>query len=301
LRKAGTVGFIGLGLMGRLMAANLRKAGYAVQSYDINGTGTSRSAADAARGAGFLVTMLPDGKAVRHAIRAALPGLDRGSIVIDMSSSDPETTRELGAMLKRKGIAMLDAPVSGARARAKAGTLALMIGGEREVLARSRKLLRCMGNEIFHTGALGSGHVVKALNNYLGAAGTIAAFEALLVGEACGLDTRVMIDAINASTGKNSTTAWKIPQQVFTRAFKSGFLLSLYTKDVGIAAGIASGAGVQAPYLRQTLKLWRDAERRLKPRADHTELYHYLKRLQLPFRGAASRPARSRRKPRRST
>lgn len=196
---------------------------------------------------------------------------------------------------------MLDSPVSGAKAGARAGTLALMVGGDRKVLARSRRLLRCMGEEIFHTGALGSGHVVKALNNYLGAAGTIAAFETLLVGEACGLDTRVMIDAINASTGRNSTTARKIPQQVFTRAFKSGFLLSLYAKDVGIASAIASGAGVNAPNLRQTLRLWRDAERKLKPRADHTELYHYLKRLQLPSRAAALRPARSRRKPRRST
>jgi 3-hydroxyisobutyrate dehydrogenase len=301
LSAARTVGFIGLGLMGRLMAANLRKAGYAVQSYDINGTGTARSAAEAARGAGFLVTMVPDGKAVRKAIRAALPGLGRGSVVIDMSSSDPETTRALGTMLKKKGIEMLDSPVSGARQRAKDGTLALMVGGERKVLARSRKLLLCMGNEIFPTGALGSGHAVKALNNYLGAVGTIAGFEVLLVGDAYGLDTRVMIDAINSSTGKNSTTERKIPQQVFTGAFSSGFLLSLMTKDVGIAAGIASRVGVNAPYLRQTLKHWRDAERRLKPRADHTELYHYLKRLQSPSRGAASRRARSRRRPRRPT
>lgn len=300
-RAARTVGFIGLGLMGRLMAANLRKAGYTVQSYDINGSGTTRSAAAAARGAGYLVTMLPDGKAVRSAVEAALPGLARGSIVIDMSSSDPGTTRELGAMLRRKGIAMLDSPVSGAKRGARDGTLALMVGGDRKVLARSRKVLGRMGNRIFHTGGLGSGHVVKALNNYLGAAGTIAAFEALLVGEACGLDTRVMIDAINAATGRNSTTAVKIPQQVFTRAFKSGFLLSLYAKDVGIASDIAKAARVHAPNLGQTLKLWRDAERRLRPRADHTELYHYLKRLQPPSRGAASRPARSRRRPRRST
>jgi 3-hydroxyisobutyrate dehydrogenase len=297
--RGARVGFIGLGLMGRLMSANLRKAGYVVQSFDINGSGTSRSAAEAAREAKYLITMVPDGKAVRKAIRAALPGLARGSIVIDMSSSDPETTREVGAMLKRKGVEMLDSPVSGAKARARDGTLALMVGGERKVLARARKLLLCMGNEIFPTGALGSGHAVKALNNYLGAVGTIAGFEALLVGEAYGLDTRVMINAINSSTGKNSTTERKIPQQVFTRAFNSGFLLSLMTKDVGIAAGIASRAGVNAPYLRQTLKHWRAAERRLKPRADHTELYHYLRavargrRLRRRAAGtASSRPPR---------
>jgi len=286
------IGFIGLGLMGRLMAANLRKAGHRLQTYDINGSGSCRSAADAARGARFVITMVPDGRAVRKAITAALPGLSRGAVVIDMSSSDPDTTRALGALLKRKGMAMLDSPVSGAKARARDGTLALMVGGERSVLQRARPVLLCMGNEIFPTGSLGSGHAVKALNNYLGAAGTIAGFEVLLVGAAYGLDTRVMIDAINSSTGKNSTTERKIPQQVFTGAFDSGFLLSLMTKDVGIAAGIASSAGVNTPYLRQTLKHWRAAQRRLKPRADHTELYHYLKGLR-PARRAAS-PARRR-------
>jgi len=276
------IGFIGLGLMGRLMAGNLRKAGHSLQTFDINGSGNCNSAAEAARGAKVLITMVPDGKAVRRAITAALPGLARGAIVIDMSSSDPETTRELGALLRRKGVAMLDSPVSGAKGRAKDGTLALMVGGERKVLARARQVLLCMGNEIFPTGALGSGHAVKALNNYLGAVGTIAGFEALLVGDAYGLDTRVMIDAINSSTGKNSTTERKIPQQVFTKAFDSGFLLSLMTKDVGIAAGIARKAKVRAPYLEQTLRHWRAAEKTLRPRADHTELYHYLKRLKRP-------------------
>jgi 3-hydroxyisobutyrate dehydrogenase len=268
--------------MGRLMAANLRKAGYAVQSFDINGSGNRGSAAEAARDAKVLITMVPDGKAVRQAIMAALPCLARGAIVIDMSSSDPDTTRELGALLKRKGVAMLDSPVSGAKGKAKDGTLALMVGGNAKVLKRARPVLLAMGSDIFPTGALGSGHAVKALNNYLGAAGTVAGFEALLVAEKYGLDTRVMIDAINASTGKNSTTERKIPQQVFTRAFDSGFLLSLMTKDVGIAAGIARKAKVRAPYLEQTLRHWRAAEKTLRPRADHTELYHYLKRLKRP-------------------
>ena len=274
------IGFIGLGLMGRLMAANLRKAGHSLQTFDINGSGNCRSAAEAARGAKVLITMVPDGKAVRRAIMAALPGLARGAIVIDMSSSDPDTTRELGRKLKARGVAMLDSPVSGAKGKAKDGTLALMVGGDAKVLRRARPVLLAMGSDIFPTGALGSGHAVKALNNYLGAAGTVAGFEALLVAEKYGLNTRVMIDAINASTGKNSTTERKIPQQVFTRAFDSGFLLSLMTKDVGIAAGIARKAKVRAPYLEQTLRHWRAAEKSLRPRADHTELYHYLKRLQ---------------------
>jgi 3-hydroxyisobutyrate dehydrogenase len=295
-----TVAFLGLGLMGNLMSANLEKAGFKVRSYDLNGKGNCRSAEEAARGAEVLITMVPDGNAVRKAIMAALPGIAPGTIVIDMSSSDPAVTRELGALLKKKGIPMLDSPVSGAKAKAADGTLALMVGGDAALLERARPVLSAMGAEIFHTGGLGSGHATKALNNYLGAAGTAAGMEALLIGEKFGLDPKTLIDVINASTGKNSTTERKIPQQVFTGAFASGFSHALMTKDVGIAEGLARSLKVEAPYLKQTSKLWRAALSRLPAGADHTEIYRYLKSLKTPSRGAVSRPARSRRKPRRS-
>ncbi len=293
------VGFIGLGLMGRLMSSNLEKGGHSIRSFDLNGSGNCASAREAAKGAEVLITMVPDGKAVRDAVLAALPGLAQGSIVIDMSSSDPSTTRELGALLEKKGIHMLDSPVSGAKAKAADGTLALMVGGDAALLERVRPVLSCMGKEIFHTGGLGSGHATKALNNYLGAAGTIAGMEALLIGEKFGLDPKILIDVINASTGKNSTTERKIPQQVFTKTFASGFAHALMTKDVGIANGIARDAGVKAPYLESTARLWKVSLSRLPPGADHTEIYRYLKSLSSPSRAAASPRARSRRKPRR--
>lgn len=295
------VGFIGLGLMGNLMSANVAKAGHAVRSYDLNGKGNCKSAHEAAGGAEILITMVPDGKAVRKAVLAALPGLAPGAIVIDMSSSDPGTTRKLGALLKKKGIHMLDSPVSGAKAKAADGTLALMVGGDAKLVEKARPVLSAMGAEIFHTGGLGSGHATKALNNYLGAAGTIAGMEALLVGEKFGLNPRTLIDVINASTGKNSTTERKIPQQVFTGAFASGFQLALMTKDVGIARELARAVGVETPYLKNTLKIWRNALSRLPAGADHTEMYHYLKKLRPPSRVAASPRERSPRQPRRST
>jgi 3-hydroxyisobutyrate dehydrogenase len=124
--------------------------------------------------------------------------------------------------------------------------------------------------------------------------------EALLIGTKFGLDPKTLIDVINASTGKNSTTERKIPQQVFTKAFASGFAHALMTKDVGIADGIARSVGVKAPYLASTAKLWKTSLSRLPAGADHTEIYHYLKSLSSPSRGAAARRARSRRKPRRS-
>jgi 3-hydroxyisobutyrate dehydrogenase len=274
-----TIAFIGLGVMGKLMAANLEAAGFTVQSYDLNRKGNRKSARDAADGAEALITMLPDGDAVRDAVLDALPALERGAIVVDMSSSDPAATRALGKALEAKGVAMVDAPVSGAKFKAKDGTLAIMVGGEREPFAKVLPLLQKLGNQIFHVGPLGAGHAVKALNNYLGAAGTLAGFEALLIAQAFGLDPVPMLDAINASTGRNSTTVRKIPQDVLTGAFASGFKLALMTKDVAIAAELARGLGVPAPFLRETLKHWRAAQNKLPRDADHTEIYKYLKKL----------------------
>ena len=272
------VAFIGLGLMGSLMAANVARAGYAVRSYDLNGKGNCRSARDAAEGADVLITMVPDGDAVRAAVLDALPGLKPGCVVIDMSSSDPASTRALETVLSPHRVHLLDCPVSGAKAKAADGTLALMVGGDRKVLEKVRPVLATMGSDIFHVGPLGAGHAVKALNNYLGAAGTIAGFEALIVAQAFGLDPKPMIEAINASTGKNSTTERKIPQQILTGAFASGFKLALMAKDVGIAAGLAKDLGVDTPYLKETLRLWRAAQKALPRDADHTEIYKVLGR-----------------------
>ena len=294
--------------MGQPMAANLAKEGFAVRSFDLNGTGTSSSVQDAAAGAELMITMLPDGKAVRQAVLEALPALNSGAVVVDMSSSDPAATRALGTALAARGIELVDAPVSGAVPKAIDGTLTIMVGGAEATLARVRPVLEKLGNRIVHVGPLGAGHAVKALNNYLGAAGTLAGFEALLVARAYGLDPKPMLEAINASTGRNSTTERKIPQQVLTGAFASGFKLALMVKDVGVAARLARDLGIDAPYLREALKLWRDAQRRLPADADHTRIYEYLKRRSAPgrresapSRGALARRSSSRRSPRRST
>jgi 3-hydroxyisobutyrate dehydrogenase len=287
--------------MGAPMAANLERAGFAVQSFDLKGTGSRCSIREAAQGTDALVTMLPDGAAVREAVLEALPTLPEGAVVIDMSSSDPFTTRALEPALRAKGIALVDAPVSGAIAKAKDATLAIMVGGASEVVDRVNPVLRAMGTQIFHVGPLGAGHATKALNNYLGAAGTLAGFEALLVAQAFGLEPDKVLHAINASTGRNSTTERKIPQQVLTGAFASGFKLALMAKDLGIAAGMARDLAIEAPYLRTTLRLWRDAQKRLPAQADHTEIFRYLERMKPPSRAARARRSSPRRRRRRST
>lgn len=265
--------------MGQPMASNLEAAGFSVQSFDVNGRGNRKSARAAAENAEVLITMLPDGEAVREAVLDALPALKPGAVVIDMSSSDPAGTRQLGLELSRKNIFLVDAPVSGALPKAKEGTLAIMAGGDKDAVARVMPVLQKLGKEIFRVGPLGAGHAVKALNNYLGAAGTLAGFEALLIARAFGLDPKPMLDAINASTGRNSTTVRKIPQDVLTGAFASGFKLALMTKDVGIAAALARGLRVHTPFLKETLKHWRAAQKKLPADADHTEIFHYQQKL----------------------
>jgi 3-hydroxyisobutyrate dehydrogenase len=264
--------------MGRVMAPRLARQ-FTLRSFDLNGRGNCKSARHAAEGADVLITMLPDGIAVRDAVADALPALKPDAVVIDMSSSEPASTRALGRALAALRIRMVDAPVSGARFKAKDGTLAIMVGGDKASVKKVMPVLRKLGAEIFHVGPLGAGHAVKALNNYLGAAGTLAGFEALLIAQAFGLDPKPMLEAINASTGRNSTTVRKIPQDVLTGAYASGFKLALMTKDVGIAAELARGLKLKTPFLKETLKHWRAAQKKLPRDADHTEIYKYLEKL----------------------
>jgi 3-hydroxyisobutyrate dehydrogenase len=264
--------------MGLPMAANLAREGFAVQSFDLKGNGSCKSIREAAKGADALITMLPDGKAVRAAVLEALPALSSRTVVVDMSSSDPTGTRALGAALAAKNVSLVDAPVSGAVMGARNATLAIMAGGDKNALRKVLPVLQALGKEIVHVGPLGAGHAVKALNNYLGAAGTLAGFEALIVARAFGLDPDPMLQAINASTGRNYATERKIPRQILTGAFASGFKLALMTKDVAIAARLARDLGVSTPYLRETLTLWRDAAKHLPRDADHTEIFKVMQK-----------------------
>ena len=274
-------GFIGLGVMGQTMASRLAGAGFRLRVQDLDTAKAARFRRRhdcATEGACTLViTMLPDGRAVRRAL-ARSDMVAPGTLVVDMSSCAPADTVKLAAMLVRRGARLVDAPVSGRVDGARAGTLSIMAGGTKADLRRAMPALRVLGKTIFHAGPLGAGHVAKALNNYIAAAGTIAAFEATVAGRALGLDAGVLVDIWNASAGRNSTTENKIRQHVLSKRFASGFSLALYAKDVAIASRLMPGA----PLARAANRIWRDAARAL-PRADHTRIYEYL-------RGHASSP-----------
>ena len=239
LAPPATIAFLGLGMMGRPMAARLAGAGFKLRVFDVSQKAVSdfvgahpaalatASAKAAAEGADALITMLPDGKIVRQALiegrDAAVEGLAAGALVMDMSSSNPVDTQKLARDLASRGVALLDAPVSGGVKRAVDGSLSIMVGGAAADLERARPVFGAMGKTITLCGPAGAGHTLKALNNYLSAAGLVAMCEALVVGEAFGLDPGTMVDVFNTSTGKSNATEVKGRQFVVPRNFVAGF------------------------------------------------------------------------------
>lgn len=291
-----TVGFVGLGNMGRPMAASLVRSGFEVVGYDADRNAADSFAAETggravptpaalAGAATAVVAMLPTGAVVRqvlledeggalaNGLGADSLGVGRsgGGLVIDMSSSEPVGTRALGAALAGRGVALVDAPVSGGVGKARDGTLAIMIGADDEAAAeRAEPILRAMGDRLFRAGPLGAGHAAKALNNYAAAAAFTAAAEALIVGEAFGLERETLLAIVNNSTGRSFNSEVPMKQEVLPRTFATGFKLGLMAKDVAIAADLADALGADAPLSRYMKARWAEACAALGPDADFT-------------------------------
>ncbi|MBL28127.1 MAG: hydroxyacid oxidoreductase [Rhodospirillaceae bacterium] len=293
-----TLGFVGIGNMGVPMAAHLLAAGYDLIVYDVrpevaqafvDGHGGRRadSLADLAESASIIITMLPNSDIVEQVVFGGgggskdrlIDALTPGKTIIDMSSSAPTRTVALGAKLADLGIELVDAPVSGGVKRAEDGTLTIMTGGRPEAVARCRPVLEAIGERIFETGALGSGHAMKALNNMVSAAGLIAAAEALLIGRRFGLEPDVMIDVLNASTGRNNSTEKKFRQFVLSRSFASGFSLDLMLKDLTTAVKLGHDTDTPAPLSSLCRELWAAADSQLGEGADHTAVVRWLEAL----------------------
>jgi len=283
------VAVIGLGNMGVPMGARLIKAGFAVTGFDlletarknfVNAGGrTANDVASAVTSAEVVVTLLPNGKIVREAVSSLRPHLKPTAIVVDMSSSDPIGTRKLGEELIAAGYEFVDAPVSGGVKRAADGTLAIMVGGNVATIDRIGALLAAMGTSIFRTGALGSGHAMKALNNYVSSAGLIAAIEALRIGRKFGLDPALMTDILNVSSGKNNTTELKLKQFIISETFADGFPLRLMAKDVRTADDMAHGLGIPTPLADLCAQIWEAAAQALDETANHTKVLRYMEGL----------------------
>lgn len=270
------IGFVGIGAMGTPMATNLARAGYRLVVFDLDAARTEKLAqahgamvamdlADLGAAADIVITMLPDGKAVRHALcgdndsfkDCVLERARKNTLVIDMSSSSPMGTRELGEVLDKRGLQFIDAPVSNGVKGAVAATLSIMVGGERAIFDRVKPMLEKMGNQIYYAGPLGAGHAIKALNNYVSAAGLIAACEAMHAGQAFGIDPNVIVDIINTSSGMNNTTKNKCKQYMLSGAYNAGFSAGLMAKDVRTALEIAEAMNTSTAFAKPTAEVWK--------------------------------------------
>jgi 3-hydroxyisobutyrate dehydrogenase len=279
------VGFVGLGNMGGPMARRIAAAGFELVGFDAAGTaerlpaGASAAAdvADMAGRADSILLSLPDGHAtlaVTDAIAAA--PRRRVTTVIDLSTVGPAAAAEAAATLERAGVTYVDGPVSGGAAGAVAGTIALMFAGSEAVLEDHRPIFEAIAGNIFAVGRTpGQGQAMKLLNNFLSATALAATSEALMFGRVHGLDLAMMVDVLNASSGRNSATDDKFPRRILTGTFDAGFRTALMAKDVRLYMEMVTQAGTAGVVGRTVSNVWQQADAAL-PGSDFTQVWQHV-------------------------
>ncbi len=287
------IGFVGLGVMGLPMAGHLLKAGYPLTAYDITAEPLRRlkelhptanvvpTVTEVAAASELVITMLPSGREVREVTLGPdgiASALKSGGLVLDTSSSEPEYTREISSALAAKGIAMVDAPVSGAIAGAIAAELVFMVGGDPASVARVQPILEVLGKQMFHLGPVGCGHAMKSINNLITSVIFLATAEGLVLGKSYGLDPAVMNDVLNESTGMSWISKTHIPQRILNRRFDDPFKLDLMVKDINIALGLAQGLKLELPLSTATLALWRATQAEIDKGSSVSELVRALEK-----------------------
>lgn len=253
------IGFIGVGIMGKPMAKNLLNAGYQLIVHDINpvpvgelvklGAGKADSPAEVAEKSDVVITMLPDSPDVEKVILGeggVLEGIKTGSIIIDMSSISPIVSRRIAAEAKKKGVDMLDAPVSGGEIGAIKGTLAIMVGGNKSTLDECLDILNIMGKSITYVGESGAGQTVKLANQIIVAINIAAVGEALVLCKKAGVNPELLYNAIRGGLAGSTVLDRKVPM-ILNRNFKPGFKLKLHQKDLRNTLLTASKLNIPLP------------------------------------------------------
>ncbi|MYU21997.1 NAD(P)-dependent oxidoreductase [Streptomyces sp. SID8352] len=278
--------FVGLGKMGVPMARNYA-AQHAVVLYDVGPSAADLAAELRATALSTLkaipgdvdtvILMLPNSVIVESVLDGDDSGLlhllPPGSLVIDMSSSVPASTRALAEQAAAAGIAYVDAPVSGGVAKASSGELAVMVGGAADAVERALPHIEPMADSVIHVGPSGAGHAAKALNNMLSATNVAAAAEVLAIATLFGIAPATMVAVVNASTGRSQATKVKYPQHILTGTYQSGFAMNLMVKDLGIARDLAAALDVDSPVTATACEVARAAQDGLPgENLDHTEL-----------------------------
>lgn len=281
------IAFLGLGAIGTPMARHLaaqhtltvwNRTGAKAQSFsESHAASAAPTPAAAARGAQVVITCLPTSREVEALLDGAgagdglLDGMGDGTLLIDCTSGDPATSRRIAARLASRGIAFLDAPVSGGVIGAENGALTVMCGGDDVTFARARPVLEGFGKKIVLVGPVGAGHALKAVNNAFLAVHIWSTVEGLAALTRAGVKPSAALDVINASSGRSNTSENLVPQRVVTRAFPRTFKLALLEKDIAIAAEFLREQRIPSMVIQQVADLFRLARHELGEEADHVE------------------------------
>jgi 3-hydroxyisobutyrate dehydrogenase len=284
------VAFLGLGSIGRPMAHKITEAGFPLTAWNRTpsraeafakdiGVSLSKSAKDAVKDADVVAICLSTSTDVEAVLDSAtVAAIKSGATVLDLTSGDPATSKRIAATLSAKGVAFIDAPVSGGVKGAEAGTLTVMCGGDKKDLDRVRPVIEAFGKTIVHCGPTGSGDAVKAMNQALLALTIWGTGEALVALAKSGVSPTVALEVINASSGRSNASMNLFPERVLTRAFPRTFRLALMDKDARIAAQIARDEKVPAPLTQLVADLCTLAHAELGEEADHVEAVQVIER-----------------------
>jgi len=290
-----TIGFIGLGNMGAPMAANLVKAGESVAAFDVvaaaaqaaaqTGVPIAANASATVADADVVVTMLPGGQEVLAVWREVLPAAQRGALFIDCSTIDVTSARAAHALAAERGIASLDAPVSGGVGGAKAATLTFMVGGAPEAFARGKPVLERMGKRIVHCGAAGNGQTAKICNNMILGASMIAVSEAFVLGEKLGLSHQALFDVVSGSSGQCwSLTSYcpvpgPVPASPANNDYKAGFTAALMLKDLKLAKAAADSVGAKTAIGSHAADIYQTFAERGAAAKDFSAIINFVREL----------------------
>jgi 2-hydroxy-3-oxopropionate reductase len=283
-----TVGFVGLGIMGRPMLRNLLKAGHTVVTYGrtpatldsvvADGAHRTSSNADVGARAEIIITMLPDGPEVEEVVLGAngiLSGAKAGSLIVDMSSISPLVSQKVASACDAKGVDFLDAPVSGGEPKAIDGTLAIMVGGKPEVFAKAEPILKCLGSSVTLTGPVGAGNTTKLANQIMVACNIAAMGEALALATRCGLNPEVVVNAVKGGLAGSAVLNAKGPMLI-ARNFKPGFKINLHQKDLRNALQTAEANHVFLPLTAQVQQMLSSLIANGKGDLDHSAIATFI-------------------------
>ena len=266
------IGFVGLGMMGLPMARNLVDDGYAVTVFDLNdvtvnlakefGATSEDSAATVASKSDIAITMVPDSEHVEAVIagpNGILEGLNAGSVVIDMSTIDPEIGKKMANLIEAKGSSFIDAPVTGGVGGAEAGTLSILVGGNAEIFERALPVLNVLGGDVSHMGPVGSGHTTKIANQLIAVATLAGISEAFVLAKKSGLDMQAFFDAVKNGAGR-SWALETLGPKILEGDFTPGFMVKHMQKDLRLAGQLGADTGTALPTSTLIAQLYRSVQ-----------------------------------------